>query len=177
MPFTGTPFGGTDPVYNGEWYKSVMVTTSSVDASINEDNMVILGDRYNSNANAWGLIENYANSRAIMGEAPDVDTGIDITMYAKDSQEGYSPQSAEVLENMEFMNNNPPYDGDDYLGGQNNGVEPLNFAYAITTAQLGGKLGLNGFLAPNGLIEVRLDADAGVSRFNIQLIVGARVDY
>jgi hypothetical protein len=81
-------------------------------------------------------------------------------------------------------NNHPPYDRDAYPGGPSNGNEPLLFGFVANTtgATKGRKTVMNGFAAPNGLIEVQyaLDLTNGVTddpELWIQLVVGRRSDY
>jgi len=80
---------------------------------------------------------------------------------------------------MKTDNNEAPYDVNFYPGGATNGNEPLLYAYGANTNTLGRKVVLNGFSAPNGLLEIQVNAGSAQAPAEVyfQLIVGKRVDY
>ena len=65
----------------------------------------------------------------------------------------------EITENLTDDNDVPPYDPDTYQGTANNFVNPVVGAFAqVGDGDIGRSMSLNGFSAPNGLLEVKAGA-------------------
>jgi hypothetical protein len=179
LPTSGHPFGGTDPVNSGEWTQSLIVVADPQNddtVDIDELALVILGA--NNRPTYVGIIEEYGDSRSvILNPDPDNQPNMPYTIYSE--MEGNSQVDEEVLENMDGQGDQPPYDPEEYLGAAVNGNEPQCFAYGATTATLGHKLNLNGFMAPNGLLEIQANMPGATdpSDLWIQLVIGQRSDY
>lgn len=160
-PVSGHMFGGVD-VYNaGMWAPSKIVYEVADGAGAvqqYEPELHILGP--DDGTDSLGLIFQYQDSRAsVFSPDPNVLAGVDETMYTLAS-EVLGNQTDEIVENMQTDNNEPPYDQDEYPGGANNAYEPQLYAFAANATTAKRKLTLNGFAAPNGLLEIQYNKDA-----------------
>ncbi len=181
-PTAGDQFGATDPYTLGEWVHSKLVIEAADGAGAvvqTEPEMWIVG---NDAAPNVGLIKQYAESRALV-QSPDpvLPGGIEDNIFAQ-SAEALADQVEEIIENMDADNDEPPYDRTTYPGGGVNANVVQCFAAAAnsTGATLGRFLNLNGFSAPNGLLELQVElgkANPDVGEFWIQLIIGKREAY
>jgi len=199
-PVSGHMFGGDDAYLEGEWVASKIVV-ESVDAAglvvEYEPELHILGpdSPLNSGWDSKGLINQYSMSRALPHSPdPDLPANIEHNLYTQ-SVDPLADQVVEIVHNMETDNNDPPYDADDYPGGTSNGFEPLLFGFVSTAtgATNGRKTTMNGFAAPNGLLELQYDlelrradipSDPPTPRSDLtnpelwlQVVVGRRSDY
>ncbi len=191
-PVSGHMFGGDDPYMPGEWVQSKLVVDEVDGAGLvvqSEPTLHILGP--NNLPDSAGLIYNYAISRALpFSPDPELPSSVALNIYTQ-SATALSEQVEEITSNMKTDNNDAPYDPDEYPGGSTNGFEPLLFGFVASTtgATKGRKTVMNGFAAPNGLIEVQRHLDLsytgsvpdGVDYTDpelwIQLVVGRRSDY
>jgi len=187
-PISGHMFGGDDPYVAGEWVHSKLVIEDVSGGGIvvqSEPFLHILGgDNLPTSA---GLIKQYGSSRALpFSPDPALPANLEDNIYTQ-SSEALSAQVEEITENMIGDNNNPPYDQTTYPGGQSNGDEPLLYGFIAnsTGSTNGRKTVMNGFAAPNGLLEVQyfLDLLVADSPFYetpelwMQVVVGRRSDY
>jgi len=183
LPTSGHMFGGTDAVDGGDWVHSKIVFEQADAVGLiveHEPELHIIGaDNGNTNK---GIITQYAQSRPMV-QSPDplVFSSVDDSIYAE-AADPLADQMQEVVENMIADNNEPPYPNNAYVGGGTNANEPMLFAYGSNTNTLGRKITLNGFAAPNGLLELQLQAELNPLRADtadvwFQIIVGKRVDY
>ncbi len=185
IPISGHMFGGTDPYIAGEWVQSKIVY-ERVDAAgavvQSEPTLHILGD--DAGTTSKSLIKQYALSRAtVQSPDPIVQPTLDINIYTL-SDGSLSAQLEEVTENLSEDNNESPYSQMDYPGGATNGDEPLLYAFGANSSTGKRKLALNGFAAPNGLLEIQykkeINADTTVpasGEFWIQIFVSHREAY
>lgn len=159
-PTSGHMFGGVDAYNGGEWIYSKLVVESADGAGAvvqSEPFLHILGD--NNGLTSVGTILNYQESRSIQQSPnPALPIGWDDNIYAL-SADPLSDQLEEITENMGLENNNPPYDNDDYPGNDSNGNEPILYAFGANATTAKRKLTLNGFAAPNGLLEIQYNKD------------------
>lgn len=184
IPISGHMFGGTDLYNSGMWVQSKIVyeQADAAGAIIQyEPELHILGP--NNGTTNLGLIFQYQDSRAsVFSTDPNVLVGVDETMYTLAS-EVLGNQTDEIVENMQTDNNQPPYDQDEYPGGSTNGIEPVLYSFGANSSTGKRKLTLNGFAAPNGLIEIQFDKQTGTQavedtgEFWIQLFVSHREAY
>mgnify|MGYP000107433736 CR=1 FL=1 len=184
IPISGHMFGGTDLYNAGMWVQSKIVyeQADAAGAVIQyEPELHILGP--NNGTTNLGLIFQYQDSRAsVFSPDPNVLVGVDETMYTLAS-EVLGNQTDEIVENMQTDNNEPPYDQDEYPGGSTNGNEPVLYSFGANSSTGKRKLTLNGFAAPNGLIEIQFDKTTGTQaventgEFWIQLFVSHREAY
>jgi len=191
-PVSGHMFGGDDAYQLGEWIHSKIVW-EEVDAAVavveQDPEMVIMGPT--ALPASVALIDQYGDSRALP-QSPDpvTPTLLADNMYTQ-SHDALGEQMEEVTANLRTDNNEPPYQQVNYPGGDGNGIEPLLFGFVANTsgATRGRKTVMNGFAAPNGLLEVQrhLDlsytgsepagADYTVPELWLQVVVGRRSDY
>lgn len=179
-------FGGTDLYDAGMWVRSTIVFNeeSTVDPGefiTLEPELHILGPD-NGNTNL-GIIKQYADSRAVV-QSPDplLFNAVNESVYAK-SEGSLSVQTEEIIETMTVSNDEPPYGHLTYPGGSSNGIEPVLYSFGANASTGKRKLTLNGFAAPNGLLEIQFDKQTGTQaientgEFWIQLFVSHREAY
>ncbi len=184
-PISGHMFGGTDPFTAGEWAKSKIVY-ERVDGAGNvvqsEPELHIIGPDVGTTNK--GLIVQYGDSRALV-QSPDPVTPGNLSSNIYTLSEGsLSAQLEEITQNIETDNDNPPYDQVTYPGGSTNANEPVLYAFGANATTAKRKLTLNGFAAPNGLLEVQFDKEINSDVVNpntgvfwIQLFVSHREAY
>jgi len=149
----GVLAGDGGAVGTGEWDYSRLVHVDDAEASFDEWYLHIIGGDVGDTDK--GLILAYQDSRATVQaedpELPDFYSGNMYTMLAEDQDLA----SAEVAQNMEDENDEPPYDHDDYPGNDTNSDAPWlqQFAMATSTLPLGV---VPGFVAQCGLIKFNL---------------------
>lgn len=193
IPTSGHMFGGADAYMEGEWHYSRLVVEEVDGAGAvvqTEPQLVIVGA--GSAPVTAGLIQEYSISRALP-LIPDLPPTLEDNIYTQ-SATVLSAQVEEITENLMVENNEPPYDADEYPGGTTNGNEPLLFGFVAnsTGSTHGRKTVMNGFAAPNGLMEIQhaLNLDAPVPYSGVpeptprtapelwlQVVVGRRSDY
>jgi len=147
-------------VGTGEWDYSRLLWEAD-DNSVDEVYMHLIGGNVGSSPNEtdWGLVLNYQESRAtVQPEDPDLPDEYSNNMYAKLATDE-NVVADEVAENMEDENDEPPYDQDDYPGGDTNSDAPWlqDLAIASTSVPVGV---VPGFVAQCGLIKFELQAHA-----------------
>lgn len=167
QPVSGEMFGSDDFYEYGEWVYSKLVydTTIGGGASVAEyePELVILGDTADK-TDYRCLIEEYQDSRAnVFSPDPDLPIGFDENIYTLAS-DALSDQGEAIQLNLSTENNNPPYHHDQYPGNDSNGRFPILYGFASNSNTVNPKVSLNGFQAPNGLVQFRVDligADPG----------------
>ncbi len=186
VPTSGHMFGGVDPYIAGEWAKSKIVYVYDDGAGNivqSEPELHILGPD-NGSTNK-GLILQYQESRpAVQSPDPLLDAQVDSTIYAL-SEGSFGDQIEEITENLLTDNNDSPYSQTEYPGNDSNGTEPLLYAFGANANTSKRKLALNGFAAPNGLLEIQFakevgndpNIEANSGEFWIQLFVSHREAY
>ena len=185
LPISGHMFGGTDVFTAGEWVRSKIVyeLADAAGAVVQaEPELHILGPD-NGTTNK-GLIVQYGDSRSLV-QSPDPLTpgNLSDNLYVI-SEGSLGDQIQEITQNMETDNDEPPYDQVTYPGGSTNGYEPILYSFGANSSTGKRKLTLNGFAAPNGLLEVQFDkeinpdiANPDTGDFWIQLFVSHREAY
>lgn len=108
------------------------------------------------------LVKAYEESRATVQPLdPNVPAGMSESFFNLLTDTG--SQEPELAEVIEAENDQPPYDTDNYPGGDGNAPDPVTVGYAaISGAEVDGKVG--GFVAPCGLLEFEIigyDATGG----------------
>ncbi|MDB4442821.1 hypothetical protein N9219_05320 [bacterium] len=148
-----TPRDNGNNNYNaGEWAYSQMVTPDGT-TTADEFELTMLGDHNGAagSRNTVGLIKSYGESRAtvfasgspaVPGDADD-DPLINIFDYGTTIDD--------VVENLEFDNDFPPYDPADYPGDDQNGPKPAVIAMASI---YNGSAVMSGCHAFAGLLEL-----------------------
>lgn len=158
-PVSGHMFGGTDDYMVGEWKKAELIW-EDVDSTVvpptitkHETQLHIMG--VGNGFTNVSLIEQYAKSRSrVQSPDPAHLAAIEGNIYTR-SEEAIDERVMGIVENLGDDNDNPPYDVDSYPAGPTNGNEPILYAFGANASTGKRKLTLNGFAAPNGLIEVQ----------------------
>ncbi len=149
------PYAGDNAVYiTGEWEHSKLVFDD--DGTEREFKMHMIGSSNladTNNESGIGLIQEYQNSRAFPNADPALPSAASDTVYAK--MIGYAPDELTdiMVDNMENDNDLPPYDPDEYPGGDTN----ADAAVPVRLAAVSGTQAVMtspGFIAPCGLIKV-----------------------
>lgn len=148
------PYAGDGAVYQaGEWDYSVLVFDD--DGTEREFEMHLIGSSNLADTNeesGIGLIDQYQRSRAILGSnEPTIPSTASDTIYAK--LLGTDEMTDMVMDNIEDKNDSPPYDHDEYPGGETNADAPVPQRVGSVNATMSTAT-LPGFIAPCGLIKV-----------------------
>jgi len=100
------------------------------------------------------LVTAYEQSRAtVQPTDPAVPAGLSTSFFNLLTDSG--SQEPELAEVIEEENNSPPYDQNEYVGSDTNGVAGCLVGYgAISAAEVDGRIG--GFVAPCGLMEIHI---------------------
>jgi hypothetical protein len=153
---TGTTLSPIDNGGNlfdaGEWEYSRYVTpdgTTTSDAFLAH----MIGDHIGGAGSrvSVGLVRSYAESRATVSpNSPETPGGVkdDPLVNVFD----YGTAIDEVLDDLMFENDNPPYDLVKYVGGASNGEKPS--VAQMSSLGTDGKCTLAGFQAMCGLVEL-----------------------
>lgn len=157
------PFDAASPgnsVSLGEWYMGRFVSpqhdvdpATGVELPADEYYAHMLGDDVGSAGSyaSVGVIKGYAETRARVQVAPDVPAGMQTNWMTELSDlGGQDPELANVIEDA---NDNPPYDRDDYVGGDTNFNGGVFQSTLVTNTTLVQDKDL-GFKVPLGLIKV-----------------------
>ena len=155
--------GGNSPT-GGEWTYTDFIspdgTTSSDSFRIN-----LMGETNGSAGSVVyvGLIQSFGDTRATVDfDQPNVpgDASDDPLLNVFD----YGTTIDEVIDQLEADNDNPPYDIDDYAGGDTNMVKPL---VMVDGTVADGSTTLGGFEALCGLIEVECNSPIANDVFSV----------
>ena len=142
---------------DGEWNLSTYVMPQhSVDGAGNplpadEFSAVLIG---NETATTRSLVKAYEESRATVSpDQPNVPAALTGSFFNLLTDSG--SQEPELATVIEAENDNPPYDLDNYPGGDANAPDPVVVGYgAISASEVDGRIG--GFVAPCGLLEIEV---------------------
>jgi hypothetical protein len=146
---------GGGAVVAGEWVYSNYISPDGT-TSADEFRIHLLGDHVGS-AGAWssvGLIRSFGNSRAtVQGVTPLVpgEASDDPLLNVFD----YGTTVDEVIDQLEFDNDNPPYSLSEYAGAVANMPKPLVMQDGTVSD---GSTTLGGFEAICGLIEIECNS-------------------
>lgn len=184
-PVSGSMFGGISAYNTGEWIHSKIVweEANAAGAIVEAESALWILGPDDAVTEDKGIINQYAESRALV-QSPDpaLPALIQDSLYTV-ATDPLADQMVAIVENMKVDNDEPPYDRSTYPGGNSNGNDPQLYAYASNTNTLGRKLTLNGFSAPNGLLELVItptlaqEPTPHLADVWIQLIIGRRSDY
>ncbi len=105
-------------------------------------------------ASIRSLVKAYEESRAtVHADSPNVPAGMETSFFNLLTDSG--SQEPELALEIAAENDNPPYDLDNYPGGDGNAINPVTVGYAAISAQeVDGSIG--GFIAPCGLLEIEI---------------------
>lgn len=181
-PISGHMFGASDPYDPGTWEPSTFIIEEamSVPGVITErqPELHILGN--DNGYTNMGIINAYQESRAlVLSPDPIVPVGGSTNLYAL-SEDAVGDQDAQIIaEQMGSLSREPPYSVADYPGGAVNGIEPLLYAFATNSSTAKRKISLNGFAAPNGLLEIQFSgsSEGATCDLWIQMFVSHREAY
>ncbi len=149
------PYAGDGAVYQaGEWEYSKFVFDD--DGTERELKMHLIGSSNladTNNESGIGLIQEYQNSRAYPNADPALPSSASDTIYAK--MIGYAPDELTdiMVDNMENDNDLPPYDPDEYPGGDTNADAAVVARWGSVNATQSSTT-LGGFIAPCGLVKI-----------------------
>ena len=136
----------------GEWVYTKLVTPDGT-TTADEFELTMLGDHNGAspNRNTVGLIKSYGESRPTVNNSgsPTVPGNADADPLINVFD--YGTTVDDVVENLEFDNDYPPYHADHYPGDENNGPGPAVVAMASI---YDGAAVINGFHAFAGLVEI-----------------------
>jgi len=137
----------------GEWEYSSLVTPDGTTGAITFDlHMLGANSGVAPNYNSVGLIKSFGESRAtVQGTDPNVPAiaSDDPLVNVFD----YGTGIDEVIDLMEYQNDAPPYDVDEYPGDDTNGPKPMVIQQ---TSIDNGRGSLPGFSAMCGLVELEI---------------------
>lgn len=183
-PTSGDQFGAQDAYNLGEWIHSKIVY-EEVDGGNTvvqyEPEIFVIGPNASPTVRV-GTIAQYAESRAKpVSPDPSLPPNIANNIFQK-GHDALDEQIEGIVENLADDNDTPPYDVDTYPGGASNAIDPQTFAMGAnsTGSTLARFINLNGFSAPNGLLEVQCQLDKAepdVGEFWLQLVIGKREAY
>ncbi len=142
--------GGTQ-YDEGEWTYSLLVTPDGT-TSANPFNLHMLGG-HSGSVGAWnsvGVIKSFGESRATV-QTGDPNVPGTVSDDPLVNVFDYGTAVDEVLDILEYSNDAPPYDIDEYPGDDTNGPKP---AVAQDTTLVDGRATMAGFTAFCGLLEI-----------------------
>ena len=156
-------------INSGEWKYSLFADSGSTS---DEYQIHMMGDHQGSSG-AWtsvGLIQAYAESRTypktnITTNDQDMFDAIELSPWAR--LFGDDDQTTEVIQNLQDLNDSPPYDPDTYIGGTTfpqpsvvgfGRIQTLNNTNGTSVSSL-----CPTFIAPCGLIRIEIDAESSTA--------------
>ena len=150
--------GGGALYLDGEWDLSTYVMPQhDVDPAsgqplpaVEYTAMLIGGDTSSKKS----LVKAYEESRAtVQADMPNVPAGMSTSFFNLLTDSG--SQEPELALVIEQEGDNPPYNLDNYPGGDGNATNPVTVGYAAISAQeVDGNIG--GFIAPCGLLQIEI---------------------
>ena len=175
-PSSYTINAGAQDVVSDEWaYSTFTSADDDQDGTANADEFrVHLLGGHLGNSDNWdsvGLIKSYAESRITVQNQSPNDDNVDaadplVNIFDFSSEE----QMNDIIENLEVVNDQPPYNYDNYLGET---VSTMQHVARIGTEQGVGRVGrASGFCAPFGLICVDPHGVNSAFRVVLNLAVG-----
>lgn len=160
--------GGDVTFTNGEWTLSQYVMpqhevdpATGLPLPAEEFTAVLIGP---DTASKRSLVKAYEESRAtVQSPMPNMPAGLAGSFFSLLTDTG--SQEPELADVIEEENETPPYDRDNYPGGDTNSDSPFTVGYAaISAAEVDGRVGP--FIAPCGLIQIDV-----VGRNSLGLVV------
>ncbi len=166
-----TPNDGVSPYLLGEWQHSEIVVPvpgadQLVEGTAQEVSLHVVGNHipaadFDTSTTSVGLIKAYVASRARVLAPDPVPVGQYLSgFYNRDSLP--DEMSQDVMSNVANRNDEPPYDIDDYPGGENNA--PINQFVDIMIVRNWGDAtqyssdSMGSFVAPFGLLSIHANA-------------------
>ena len=150
--------GAGTPYLDGEWDLStyvmpqhdVDVVTGQPLPAVEYTAVLIGGDTGSKRS----LVKAYEESRAtVQADMPNVPAGMSTSFFNLLTDSG--SQEPELALVIETEGDNPPYNLDNYPGGDGNASSPVTVGYAAISAQeVDGNIG--GFIAPCGLLQIEI---------------------
>lgn len=141
---------------NAEWSHSTYVLpqhevdpATGLPLAADEVTAVLLGP---DTGTKRSLVKAYEESRStVQSPMPNMPAGLAGSFFSLLTDSGsQEPELADVIEDE---NENPPYDRDNYPGGDTNSASPFTVGYAaISSAEVDGRVGP--FIAPCGLLQI-----------------------
>lgn len=131
-----------------DYSKIVYETDTGTPVAVEKD-LHVLGA---STANTFGLINEYAVSRAVVFDPDPANLNPTSTMYSISQ-----PQSVvveELVTNLTVTNESPPYDHNNYPGGTSNGEDPIIVYQGTLSPFVGSQINTGPFQAPLGLVRI-----------------------
>jgi hypothetical protein len=110
-----------------------------------------------------GLVQEYAISRNQVLRSPEVPSEASDSIYAKSL--GTDEMTDAIVDFVESENDDPPYDKDQYVGGDTVADAPFIQGFAVANAQ-GSKGVIGGFTAECGLVRLTINASASYDAVN-----------
>ena len=158
VPLT-TIDGDGDAIKAGDWnYSQILDATDDAAHTVRERYLHLLGEDVSTTD--WGVVKQYQNSRAtVSSDDPSLPSAASYSMYAL-IEADHTEVTDEVIDNMEYDNDVPPYDPDEYPGGNSNAECAHEMAIGSTAGGLGAT---KGFQAPCGLIMITAAAAVEVT--------------
>ena len=156
-------------INSGEWKYSLFADSGSTS---DEYQIHMMGDHQGSSG-AWtsvGLIQAYAESRTypktnVTTHDQDMIDAIELSPWAR--LFGDDDQTTEVIQNLQDLNDSPPYDPDTYIGGTTfpqpsvvgfGRIQTLNNTNGTSVSSL-----CPTFIAPCGLIRIEIDGETSTA--------------
>ncbi len=148
--------GGDVTFTNGEWNLSTYVMpqhevdpATGLPLAAEELTAVLVGP---DTASKRSLVKAYEESRStVQSPMPNMPAGLAGSFFSLLTDSG--SQEPELADVIEGENENPPYDRDNYPGGDTNSDSPFTVGFAaISAAEVDGRVGP--FIAPCGLIQI-----------------------
>jgi len=149
------PYDNGNNLYqDGEWVYSQMVTPDGT-ATADEFELTMLGDHDGAagSRNTVGLIKSYGESRPTVSATGSPSVPGDASSDPLINIFDYGTTIDDVVENLEFNNDYPPYDPANYPGDDGNGPKP---AVVQQTTIVDGRASLGSFTAFCGLVELEV---------------------
>lgn len=145
--------GAGNPVQAGEWvYSTLVYADTAAGETIREPSLHMVGPDVGTSD--VGLINAYEDSRAsVDGDQPNVPTSISNNIYELVQSGKDDGMSAEILSNMGFQNDSPPYEIFNYPGGALNYPTNVDKAY-VQTSSANPVVSSAGFAAMLGLLRI-----------------------
>ncbi len=142
------PYAGDGAVYTaGEWVMSNFVYDDA--GTSRSPSIHMIGST--TADSAIGLIQAYGNSRNVPTLGPSQPAALNTGFYAE--FHGVGDTDDELGQDIENDNDVPPYDRDNYAGGDTNADAVLPVRFGSVTAQQATS-NMAGFIVPCGLIHV-----------------------
>lgn len=145
--------GAGNPVQAGEWvYSKLVYADTAAGETIREPFLHMVGA--DVGVGDVGLINAYEDSRATVdGDQPNVPSAVTNNIYELVQSGQDDGMSGEVLSNMEFQNDSPPYEIFNYPGGALNYPTNVDKAY-LQTSSANPIVSSGGFAAMLGFLRV-----------------------